>query len=114
MGKDIGRLYKNNQSKIPTPTIKKPGLSSSDSHASSASNYTQTCISSRLDNKHITTNQNKNKISNTDDIQSFVTPREKLHFQATSTPTHLTPLNATLPIPSIKLHTTNKLLPDGK
>ena len=115
MGKDIGRLYKNNQSKIPTPTIKKPGLSSSDSHASSASNYTQTCISSRLDNKHITTNQNKNKISNTDDIQSCVTPQKQNYsVQATYAPTHLTPLNATMPIPYFKLHKTTKLPPAGK
>ena len=34
--------------------------------------------------------------------------------QATSTPTHFTSLNATLPIPYIKLHTTTKLSPAGK
>ena len=34
--------------------------------------------------------------------------------QATSTTTHLIPLNATLNIASVKLHTTNKLPPDSK
>ena len=29
-------------------------------------------------------------------------------------PTHLTPFNATLPIPYVKLHKTSKLSPDGK
>ena len=74
MGKDIGRLYKNNRSKLSTLTLKKPGLSSSASHTSSASNSTRTYISPRLDNKHITTNHNKNNISNKYDIQSCVTP----------------------------------------
>ena len=34
--------------------------------------------------------------------------------QATSTTTHLTPLHDTLPIPSVKLHTTTELPPSGK
>ena len=69
----------------------------------------------QVDNKHITTNQNKNKISNTDDIQSCVTPQKQNYsVQATFTPTHLTPLNATLTIPSVNLHTTTKLPPAGK
>ena len=78
MGKDIGRLYKNNRSKITTPIIKKPGLLSSNSHTLFASNSPQTSILSRLDNKHINTNHNKKKISNTDDTQSCVTPRKKV------------------------------------
>ena len=34
--------------------------------------------------------------------------------QATSTTTHLTPFDATLPIASVKLHTTIELSPAGK
>ena len=32
MGKEIGRFYKNNRSKLSTPTLKKPVLSSSAHH----------------------------------------------------------------------------------
>ena len=73
MGKEICRFNKNSLSKISTPTLKKPVLSPSDSHTSSASNSTQTYISSQLDNKYITTNQNNNNTSNIDDIHSCVT-----------------------------------------
>ena len=104
-----------NRSKLSIPTLKKPGLSPSACHISSASNSTRTSISSRIDNKHITNNQNKNNIPNKDGIQSFVIPRKQNYsVLATYTPTHLTPLNATLTIPYIKLHTTTKLPPAGK
>ena len=76
MGKDIGRLYKKIDSKLSTPTLKKPGLSSPASHTSSEGNSTQTYISPRLDNEHITTNQNKNNITTTYDIQSCVIPQD--------------------------------------
>ena len=68
MGKEIGRSFKYKLSELSTSTLKKPVLSSSDSHASSASNSTRTSISSQINNKDITTNQNKNNISNTHDI----------------------------------------------
>ena len=68
MGKEIGRSFKYNRSKISTSTLKEPVVSSSTAHTSSASNLTRTSISSQLDNKDITTNQSKNNISNTDDI----------------------------------------------
>ena len=71
MGKEIGRFYKYNQSKISNPTHKKPVLSSSDDHTSSAINSIPTSVSSQRDNKDITTNQNKNNTSSTDYIHSF-------------------------------------------
>ena len=74
MGKEIRCSYKYNSSKISTPTLKKPILLSSAAHTSFASNLTQMSISSQLDNKDITTNQNKNNTSNTNDIHSCVTP----------------------------------------
>ena len=115
MDKEIGRLCKNNRSKSSTSTLKKPGLTSSACHTSSASNSTRTSILPRLDNKHITTNQNKNNVSNIDEIQSCVTSQKQNYIvQSTSKPTHLTTLNATLPIPCAKLHTTIKLPPDGR
>ena len=77
MGKDIGRLFKNNESKTSTPTLKKPVLSSSDFHTSSASNSTRTYISSRLDNKNITENLKKNNTSDTYDIHSCVAPQKQ-------------------------------------
>ena len=115
MSKEIGRFYKNIWLKLPTPTLKKPVLSSSTSHTSSEINSTQTSISYSLDNKHITTNQNKNNISNTYDIHSYVAPRKHNHnVQSKSTTTHLTPLDATMYIVSVKLHTTTELPPAGK
>ena len=73
MVKDIGRLYKYNQPNQYTPTSKKPVLSSSDAHSSSASNLTGTFISSELNNKGSTTNKNKNNTSMTYDTHSCVT-----------------------------------------
>ena len=115
MGKEIGRFYKHDWMKLSIPTLKKPVLSSSYSRTSSASNSTQTSISSRNDNIHITTIWNKNIILNTDDIQSFVTPQKQNYIvQATSPPTHLASLDVTLSIPSVKFNTTVKLPPAGK
>ena len=108
MGKEIGRSFKYNQSKISTPTMKKSVLSSSAAHTSSASNSKRTSISSQLDNKYITTNKKNNSTSNTDDINSRVTPqKQKYSFQATSKTTRLTPLNTTLPIAPVELQKKN-------
>ena len=97
------------------PTLKKPVLSSSAARVQSASNLTGSSISSQLDNKGITTNQNRNNTSKTYDIHSCVTPRKQNYsFQVISTTTRLTPLNATLPIAPVELHTTQKLPPVGK
>ena len=74
MGKEIGRSFKYNRSKMSTPTLKKPVLLSSVNHASYISNLTRTIISSQLENKDSTTIQNTSEISNTDDIHSCVTP----------------------------------------
>ena len=78
MGKETGRFSKNIQSKLSTPTHKNPVLSSSASHTSSESSLTRTSISYILDNKNITTNQNKNYISKTDDIHLCATPQKKI------------------------------------
>ena len=45
---------------------------------------------------------------------SSVTPLKTLCFRTTSVPTHLIPLNHTLPIPYVKVHTTTKLPPASK
>ena len=115
MGKKNCRSFKYNRSKISTPTLKKPVLSSSAAHTLSAINLTLTFISSHLDNEDITAIQNKKDTSNTYDIHSCVTPGvNNYSVQATSTPPHLTLLNTTLPIASVELHTTTKLSPVGK
>ena len=107
MGKDIGRSFKYNLSKISTPTVKKPDLSSSSAHASSASNLNRTFISSQLENEDITAIQNKKDSSNTDDIHSCVTPRKNYYsVQATSTLPCLKRLNTTLHIAPFELNTT--------
>ena len=68
MVKDTGCVYKYKRPKQSTPTLKKPVLSYSAAHASSASNSTGTSILSQLDNKDITIYQNKNNTSNADGI----------------------------------------------
>ena len=115
MGKDIGRSLKYNPSKISTPILKKPVLSSSTTHTSYSSNLTRTFISSQLENEDSNPIQNKNDTSNTDDIHSCVTPQKQNYsVQATSTPPHLTPLNTNLPIAPVELQKTTKLPLVGK
>ena len=72
MGKEIGRSFKYNWSKLSTSTLKEPVVSSSAAHTSSASNSTTTSIWPELDNKEITTNENKNNTSSIDDIHSCI------------------------------------------
>ena len=74
MGKEIGRSYKYYRSKISTPTLKKPVLSSSANHTSYTTNLTPTIMSHQLQHKDSTSLQNTVDISNTDDIHSCVTP----------------------------------------
>ena len=88
MGKEIGCSFKYNQSIISTPKLKKPDLFSSAAHTSSTSNLTRIFISSHLENKYTTINQNKNNTSNTDDFHSCVTPRKQNY----SVQAHLHPL----------------------
>ena len=70
--------YKYNRSKIFTPTLKKPVLSSSENQTSYTTSLSQTVISSRLENKYSTAIQNTSEISNTGDIHSCVTPLKKI------------------------------------
>ena len=74
MGKEIGRSYKYYRSKISTPTLKKPVLSSSENHASYTTNSTPNIMPHQLQHKDGTSIQNMVDISNTDDIHSCVTP----------------------------------------
>ena len=98
MGKEIGRSFKYNRSKISSPTLKKLVLSSSANHTSYTTNSTRTTISYQLENSDSTSIQNTLDISNTYDIHSCVTPRKQnISFQATSIPPRLTPLITTLP-----------------
>ena len=74
MGKDIGRSFKYNRSKISTPKLKKHVLLSSANHTPYTTNSTQKIISYQLENKDSTAIQNTSDISNIDDIHSCVTP----------------------------------------
>ena len=115
MGKEIGRSYKYYRSKISTPTLKKPVLSSSANHTSYTNNSTPTIISYQLQHKDSTSIQNTSGISNTYDIQSCVTPRKhNISVQATSTPSRLTPLITTLHLLPVELPKTTQLPPLGK
>ena len=99
MGKGIGRSFKYNWSKISTPTLKKPVLSSSAAHTPPASNLTRTFFSSHLDNEESTAIKNKKYTSNIDEIHSCVTPQKQNYIvQATYTPPSLTLLNTTITI----------------
>ena len=115
MGKDIGRSYKYNRSKIFTPALKKPVLSSSSNETSYTTSLSQTIISSQLENKDSIAIQNTSDISNTDDIQSFVTPQKQNYsVKATSTTTRLTPLITTLPLAHVELTKQNNYPQLGK
>ena len=115
MAKDIGPSYKYNRSKISTPTLKEPVLSSLSNYTSHTTSLSQTIISSQLENKDSTAIQNMSDISNSNDIQSCVTPQNQNYsFQATSTTTRLTPLITTLPLAPIELTKTTELPPVGK
>ena len=115
MGKEIGCAYKYYRSKISTPTLKKPVLSSSANHTSYTTNLTPTIMSYQLEHKDSTSIQNTVNISNTDDIHSCVTPRKhNISVQSTSIPPRLTPLITTLPILPVELPKTTQLPPLGK
>ena len=103
MGKEIGHSFKYNRSKISTPTLKKPVLSSSANHTSYTTNLSRTIISSQLENEDSTAIQNMSEILNTYDIHSCVTPKKQnTSVQATSTPPRLTPLITTLPLAPVE------------
>ena len=91
MGKDIGRSFKYNRSKISSTTLKKPVLSSSANHTSYTTNSTPTIMSHQLLHKDSTSIQNTVNISNTYDIHSCVTPlKQNISVHATYTPPCLT------------------------
>ena len=115
MGKYICRSYKYNQSKISSPTLKKPAVSSSAAHTSYTTNSTPTIMSHKLQHKDSTSIQNTVNISNIDDIHSCVTPQKQIiSVQATSTPPRLKPLITTLPLLTVELPKTTHLPPLGK
>ena len=115
MGKEIGRSYKHNRSKISSPTLKKPVLSSSENHTSYTTNLTPTIMSCQLQHRDSISIQNRVNISNTDDIHSCVTPRKQsISVRATPTPPRLTPLITTLPLLRVALPKTTHLPPLGK
>ena len=115
MGKENFRSFKYNRSKISTPTLKKPVLSSSANHISYTTNSTRTIISCQLENEDSTAIQNKLDILNKDDIHSCVTPRKQnISVHAISTPLRLTPLITTLPLLPVELPKTTELPPVGK
>ena len=87
MVKKIGRSYKYNQSKISSPTIKKPVLLSSANHTSYTTNLTPTIMYQQLQHKDKSAIQNKVNTSNTHDIPSFITPHKlNISVKATYTP----------------------------
>ena len=115
MGKEIGCSFKYNRTKISTPTLKKPVLSSSVHHTSYTTNLTRTIVSHQLENKDSTSLQNTLDISNTDAIHSCVTPRKQnISVQTTCTPPPLKPLITTARLPPVKLPKTTQLPPVGK
>ena len=115
MGKEIGCSFKYNRSRISTPTLKKPFLSSIATDTSSGSNSTRTFISFHFDNEGIIAIYNNNNTSNTYETHSCVT-QQKINYivHATFTPPGLKLLNTTLYIAPVQLQTTTKLPPVGK
>ena len=91
MGKEIGCSYKYYRSKISTPTLKKPVLSSSANHTSYKTNLTPTIMSHQPQHKNSTSIKNTVNASNTDHIHSCVTPRNSISVFRP----HLNPLDLT-------------------
>ena len=77
MGKDIGRSFKYDRSKISSSTLKKPVLSSLAYHTSCITISNQPVTSHPCQYKGSALNQEKVKISITDNIHSCVTPSEQ-------------------------------------
>ena len=112
MGKDIGRVYKHNQPKLSSPTLKKPVLLSSANHTSCITISNPTITSQQIQDKNSTSIQDKVNISDTDDIHSCVTPQKHdISAQATSTPPCLTQLITNLPLLPVELPKTTQLPP---
>ena len=110
MGKEVGRSYSYNWSKLSSATLKNTMLSSLANHTSYTGNLTCTIISSQLENENITAIQNTMNIWNTDDIHSCVTPRKQnISAQATYIPTWLTSSITTLTIAPVELPKTTEL-----
>ena len=87
MGKEIGHTYKNNRSKISSPTLKKSVLLSSENHISCTTNLTPTIMSHQLQHRYKSSIQNTVNTSNTHDIHSCVTPWKcNISVKATYTP----------------------------
>ena len=104
MGKEIGRSYKYNRSKISSPTLKNPVLLSSANDTSYTTNSTPTIMSQQLQHKDSTAIKNTVNTSNKDDTHSYATPRKhNISVKDTSTPPHLTPLITTLPLLPVEL-----------
>ena len=97
---------------MPTPTLKKPVLSSSANYTSYTTSLSQTIISSQLEHKDSTAIQKTSDISNTDDIHSCVTPRKQNYsVQSISKIPRLTPLITTLPLASFLVNKNNRITP---
>ena len=115
MGKEISRFYKHNRPKSSSLTLKKPVLSSSAHHTSCITISNPPIMFHPLQHKGSASNQDKVNISNTEDIQSCVTPkRHDISVQAIYTPPRLTLLITTLPILPFELPKTTHLPPLGK
>ena len=115
MGKEIGRAYKYNQSKISSPTLKKPVLLSSANHTSYTTNLTPTIMYQQLQHKYKYAIQNTANTSNAHDIQSCVTPRKQnISVNSTYKPPNLTSLITTLSHLPAELPKTTHLPPLGK
>ena len=115
MGKEIGRAYKYNRSKISSPTLKKPVLLSSANHTTYTTNLTPPIMYQQLQHKDKSAIQKTVNTSNIHDIHSCVTPRKQnISVKATSTPPRLTPLITTLPLLPVELPKTTHLPSLGK
>ena len=115
MGKEIGCFYKHNQQKTSSPTLKKPVILSLANHTSYTTNSTPTIMFHQLQHKDSTSIQNTVNISNTDDINSCVTPQnQNISVQDTTTPPRLTPLNTNLPLLPVEIPKTTRSPQLGK
>ena len=115
MGKEIGRSFKYNRTKILSPTLNKTVLLSSANYTSYTTNLTLTIMPHQVQYKDSTSIQNTVNIPIADDIHSCVTPqKQNTSVQDTYTPLHLTPSITTLRLLPVELPKTTHLPPLGK
>ena len=114
MGKEIGRSFKYNRTKISSPTLKKPVLSSSANHTSYTTNSTPTFCRIKFNSRTVLPFKTNKHLKYRWYPLLLNTPEKNISVQATTKPPRLTPLITTLTLLPVELPKTTHLPPLGE